>query len=136
MAQKLSVTLTGDLDVRQNSACAPGGITDVGCGFKLSLSDINCQADIEISQKLAVVDAGAAPVALPFPGNLEGTVLYFKVLSGGPFDLVVNHQTQGPTSYPLKHLIVMEPSDDEKILGLTIASGEGSFEWIVTGDEA
>jgi len=135
MAQKLSVSLMGDLDVKQDSATCPGGTTDVGIGFKFSLADINRQADIEISQKLAVVDATGGPVALPFPANLEGCFIYLRVLSGGPIDVEVTHATQGPTIYPVKNLLILEPSDDEKILGVAIAAGEASIEWIVSGRE-
>ena len=136
MGQKLSVNLSGDLDVRQSSAVCPGGITDVGIGFKFGLLSVNQQADIEISQKLAVIDASGGPVALPFPANLEGRVLYLKVLSGGPLVVTVTHATQGPTAYPVKGLLILEPSDDDRVLGVSVTSGQGSIEWIVTGSEA
>ena len=136
MATKLSVGLSGDIDLKQDSATCPGGITDIGEGFKFSLLDVNRSADIEISQKLAVVDASGGPVALPFPGNLEGRFLYMKVLGGGPFDVEVTHATQGATIYPLKGVMLIEPSDDESVLGVTMASGTGSIEWLVTGKEA
>ena len=135
MAQKLSISLSGDLDVKQDSATCPGGTTDVGQGFKFSLADVNRQADLEISQKLAVIDASGGPVALPFPANLLGCVLYLKILSGGPLDVSVTHQTQGATVYPVKHLLILEPSDDEKITGISIVSGEASIEWMVSGSE-
>lgn len=135
MAQKLSVNLSGDLDVKQDSATCPGGATDVGQGFKFSLLSQNQQADIEISQKLAVIDASGGPVALPFPANLEGTMLYLRSLGGAPFDVEVIHATQGATVYPVLGVLILEPSDDERITGVNINSGEGSIEWIVTGRE-
>jgi hypothetical protein len=67
---------------------------------------------------------------------LEGRFLLFHVLSGGPFDVSVDHAAQGPTTYPVRTLLLLEPSDDEFIEGVTITSGEGVIEWIVTGTEA
>lgn len=135
MAQKLSVSLSGDIDLKQDSATCPGGVTDVGEGFKFSLLDVNRQADIEISQKLAVVDATGGPVALPFPGNLDGRFFYMKVLSGGPFTVDVAFATQGSTPLPLKGVMLIEPSDSESVLGVTISTGAGAIEWLVTGKE-
>ncbi len=72
MAQKLTVGMTGDITLQRNNAVCGGGAQDGGESFYLSLLDINRQADLEISQKLAVVDATGGPVALPFPTNLDG----------------------------------------------------------------
>jgi hypothetical protein len=133
MATKLSVKLTGDIDIKQDAATCPGGVTDVGQGFKIELASVNQSADLEISQKLAPVDASGGSVALPFPANLEGCVLFFSVLSGGPYDVQVTHQTQGVTTYPVRKTLLLEPSDDERITGITVLTGTGVIEWLVTG---
>jgi hypothetical protein len=135
MAQKLSVNLTGDLDVKRDSATCPGGTDDVGTGFKLQISDRAKSADSEISQKAAPIDATGGPVSLPYPANLEGRLFLLTVLEGGPFDVAVTHSTQGATVYPVKSTILIEPSDDEYITAIAINSGVGTIEWIVSGTE-
>jgi len=135
MSHQLSVNLTGDLDVRRDSATGSGGPTDVGQGFRLQISDRARAADSEISQKAAPIDASGAPVPLPYPTTLEGRLLLLTVLDGGPFDVSVTHSTQGATVYPVRSTILIEPSDDEYITAIAINSGVGTIEWIVTGTE-
>lgn len=137
MAQKLSVNLMGDIELRQDSATCPSPSNDPGQAFKFGLLDTNRQADMEQSNKLLPVDASGGPVPLPFPANLLGRVLYMRALNrSGPFDVEVTHQTQGATVYPLKGTIVLEPADDELITGVRILTGDGEIEWLVTGSEA
>ena len=136
MAQKLSITLTADLDLKRDAATCVGGAADVGTGFKLKLSDRGRVADTEISQKAAPIDASGGAVALPFPANLEGRVLLLSVLDGGPFDVQVTHAVQGATVYPVKSTLLLEPSDDEYITGISILTGVGTIEWMVSGTEA
>lgn len=135
MATRLSVSLSGDLDVRQDSATCPGSTTSAGLGFSFSILDANRSAYLEISQNLASVDASGGAVALPFPANLEGTLLYLRVVSGGPLDVSVTYATQGATVHPVKGLLVIEPADDERITGVSVTSGSGDIEWAVTGLE-
>ena len=136
MAGKLSVRLTGDIDVFVNSGTCPGGFTSVGTGFKLGISDFTKCADTEISQNLYEVDASGAPVPLPFPANLEGRLFYLQVIFGGPMEVEVSFATLGPTTIPVRGLLILEPSSDDYITGVTITSGQGTIEWIVTGTEA
>jgi len=135
MAQKLTVGMTGDITLQRNNAVCGGGAQDGGESFYLSLLDINRQADLEISQKLAVVDATGGPVALPFPTNLDGRFFYLKILSGSALEVSIDFATQGPTALPVKHMILIEPADGDSIQGITINSGDASFEWLVTGVE-
>lgn len=136
MATRLSVALSGNLDINQDSATCPGGSTNAGLGFSFSILDVNKSAYLEISQNLASVDASGGPVALPFPANLEGTLLYLRVLNnGGPLDVSVTYATQGATVHPVKGLLIIEPADDERITGVSIASGSGDIEWAVSGIE-
>jgi len=136
MAGKLSVRLTGDLDISVDSATCPGGFTSVGTGFKLGITDFTRCADTEISQNLYDVDASGAPVVLPFPPNLEGRLLYLQVIRGGPLGVQVDFAAQGPTLIPVKGLLVIEPADLDFIAGITILTGQGTIEWAVTGSEA
>ncbi len=136
MAGKLSVRLTGDLDISVDSATCAGGFVSVGTGFKLGITDFTRCADTEISQNLYDVDASLAPVPLPYPPNLEGRLLYLQIVRGGPLAVEVTFAAQGPTVIPLKGLLVIEPSNLDYITGITINSGQGTIEWAVTGTEA
>jgi len=136
--QKLSVVFSGDLDVRRNSACCPGGAIDGGCSIKLSLANQNQCADAEISQIATQINATGIPGGIPLPyptGLLQGRVLVFTVLQGGPMTLAVTLNGIGDVVLPIEKTLVYEPAYDNYITGLTVTTGQGFIEWAVTGTE-
>lgn len=134
MAGRLSATLDLTLDVRQAAGnCAtPTAPVSPGVGYSARLS---LDADLEVGSTLGATDPGPDP--LPLPSNLEGRALYFRVLSGGPFDVDVTHAIQGATTYPVAAggVLVLIPADDEYITAVSV-TGSGTYEWSVAGSEA
>ncbi len=139
MTQKLSVNFTADLDVRRNPACCTGGSPYGGLAIKLSLADQNRCADAEISQIATQINATGVPggVPLPYPtGMLQGRVLVFSIIAGGPMTLQITLNVIGNIAIPIEKTLVYEPAQDNYITGLTVLDGQGTIEWAVTGTEA
>ena len=131
MASTLTITLSGDLNLSLSAGTCPAP-ADTGCSFALTLASANLTGTVEQSNKPLPVDASGGAVALPFPVGLLGKVIYLKVLTGGPMDVIVTHATQGATTYPVKSMLLLEVSDDELISAVSIGTGGvGTIEWVV-----
>ncbi len=122
------------LDVRQAQANCPSPQSPSSPGVAY-LAKLSFDADLEVGSQLGSTDPG--PDTLPLPANMEGRMLYFRVLTGGPVTVDANLANQGSTPIPVGKggVLVLVPSDGEYITSVTV-TGSATYEWSVTGTEA
>jgi hypothetical protein len=133
VASKLSISFSGDLLLQLSSAVCPGGASDPGTSYSLRLITAHREADEAIGQKLAQLDSPAAFVALPYPADLLGTVVYFRGLGErDPWVLRVAYVTSPPAEIPVQGMALLECQPGDEITAVEV-QGAGEFEWQVWG---
>ncbi len=127
-------TITAGVGTTSSGSCSAPTTSSPGVALGFALKSAHMSADWMISQALDEVDS-PTPVSLPLPTGAQGTVFYLRILDNGSLDIVVTHDDQGATTYPVQGMILIEPTDDEFITAVTV-TGEAQFEWLMTGDRA
>lgn len=131
----LQASLDGTVSIGPPKACPTdrGGSTSVGCLLSFELRPENASPTNEIGQSCATINSPApAFQALPFPADLEASVLYVRVLTGGPMRIRTTHKVSGALEYPVAGLFIVEVQAADAITGVEV-QGQGTIEWLAWG---
>lgn len=128
----LSAFVSGTLTL----APAPDASADsesTGCSFGLSIRDDNKSPQTEGSSGRLVIASPGGFQLLPFPSNLEATVLYIRMKTSDVIDVRLTQKTTGTTVIKeLRGMLLMEVSRNEAITAVEI-QGNATIEWAPFG---
>ena len=125
-----TVKFEGSLTIQIASATAPCGVpADPGNANDIAL--IRSAANT-YGQKLTTISSPASYVAL-LAAAAVGRLLWIRVVSGEGFEVRVTHAVAGAVVYPVKSILVLEPTDAEDITQVEV-QGEGELEWALAGE--
>ncbi len=134
----INVTATGDLTIQQTeggSKC-PSTQSDL-FAFPIALNaqgliGISGTGGTEVSQACFTINSPASFVSLAFPTSLRARVVYFRVLTGGPFDVRLTHAVAGVVTHPGQYFLLTQCEQTEGVSQIEV-QGSGSFAWVAVG---
>ena len=133
----LSATVTGTLQLQPTPAATVDAARSGGCTYGLSLRGVN-GAPVNEQSNQCVTTVSGAFVALPFPTNLRGRVLYIRMTEDSNVKIQVRltQEITGTTVIAGFHgMMLMEFAIDDR-LTLVEVDGDAKFEWAAFGDNS